>query len=357
MDKVGDRTSSPLVPLSSWLDRDLVVAFKGGVPDAYDEMYRRYSVRVYQVCRRMLGSTEDAREATQETFLKAYTGLPRFNGEYRLGAWLARIAANVSVDMIRRRGRTAASTPLTEQHEAVATDAGPEDVVVQDVPALRALDHMQPLHAQALRLRNLQGMSHKEIAEQLSLSPLQVKALLHRARVSFKRVWEEASGWALAPLFGVRSFLHQSAKDAGGVAPLPLWSQVAAPLLAEKVAASAMVVAIAISGAVAAPSGTNTHTSVAGSDTFAAIDRTAWVALPNTHEHRVSEASDRGVLDKVTGLLDEVRKAADDDDKRERRGNRGEKDEEDGIPTDPDKASSQVVGEVNDTLDDVLPEN
>jgi RNA polymerase sigma-70 factor (ECF subfamily) len=348
--------SSPAVPLDAWPDRDLVVAFKGGVPDAYDEMYRRYSARVYQVCRRMLGSTEDAREATQETFLKAFTALPRFNGEYRLGAWLARIAANVCVDTIRRRHRTAVSTPLTESHEAVSTDLGPEDVVVQDLPALRALDQMQPLHARALRLRNLQGMSHREIAEQLSLSPIQVKALLHRARVSFKRAWDEASGWALAPLFTMRAFLHQSTKDVGGVAPMPLWSQVAAPLLAEKVTASAMVVAIAISGAVAASSA-SADRAPAAAEAFAAVDRDASSNLTNGDDQPARAAKDEGIVDKVAALLDDVQEAADGDKKEERRGDQDRREEEEGLPTDPDKASSQVVREVNDTLEDVLPQH
>lgn len=355
MDKQGGPVSSPEVPpLATWPDRDLVVAFKGGVPDAYDEMYRRYSARVQLVCRRMLGNTEDAREATQETFLKAYTALPRFNGEYRLGAWLARIAANVCVDQIRRRGRSALSTPLTDQHEIVATDAGPEDVVVQDLPAQRALDQLQPLHARALRLRNLQGLSHKEIAEQLSLSPLQVKALLHRARISFKRVWEDASGWALAPLFGIRSFLHHSTKDVGGVTPVPMWSQVAVPLLAEKVTASAMVVAIAISGAVASPS-TAGSVPDAASNTFAEADRRASLVLPAHDVERPADVREEGLTDKVASLIEEVRAVTDDDKKKERRRNRDDRDDEDGIPTDPDRASSQIVRHVNDTLEDVVP--
>ena len=357
MDKVEDRLSSPVAPLTAWPDRDLVVAFKGGIPDAYDEMYRRYSARVYLVCRRMLGNTEDAREATQETFLKAYTALPRFNGEYRLGAWLARIASNVCVDTIRKRGRSAINTPLTDYHETLATEAGPEDVVVPDIPALRALDQMQPLHAQALRLRNLQGMSHREIAEQLSLSPHQVKALLHRARASFKRVWDEASGWALAPLLGIRSFLHQSTKDVGGVAPVPLWSQVAAPLLAEKVAASAMVVAIAISGAAAAPSVSSGPLSAPATDSFTAIDRGASLMVPQPDAQSEREPNDEGITGKLSGLLADVRQTAEGEDKKESRGNRGERDEEEGLSTDPGKASSQVVGEVNDALEDVLPED
>lgn len=246
--------------LAEWPDKDLVVAYKGGVPEAYDEMYRRYSARIYGVCRRMLGNSEDAREATQETFLKAFQALPRFNGEYKLGAWLARIASNVCLDHIRRRGRSAPVSPLDENRELSDVELGPEDTVIKDIPALSTLETIQPLHARALRLRNIEGFSHKEIAAQLGMSPMQVKALLHRARSSFKRAWDNASGWALAPLVGMREVLHHGSKNASGVgAQVPIWTQTTGPLLAERVAASAMVVVVALSG-----TGTGTGSSEIG---------------------------------------------------------------------------------------------
>src|SRR3712207_9131441 len=64
-------------------DRDLVLAFKAGSRAAYDEMYERYRSRVYGVCRRILRDPQDAEEAAQETFLRAYQALHRFNGRER----------------------------------------------------------------------------------------------------------------------------------------------------------------------------------------------------------------------------------------------------------------------------------
>ena len=343
--------------LSSWPDRDLVVAFKGGVPEAYDEMYRRYSDRISHVCRKMLVSPEDAREATQETFLKAYQALPRFNGEYRLGAWLARIATNVCVDHIRRQGRTARITPLTEQHESLNQEIGPEDIVVRDFPALRTLEQIQPLHARALRLRNFQGLSHKEIADQLGLSPMQVKALLHRARSSFKRAWDSASGWVLAPVAGVRSFINNGPKDAGIGAHLPLWTQTATPLLAERVAASAIVVAIAFGGAPSAVTPPPATVDSVSPQQLALGDRplviqsdTATVAPPK------KSRADGSLVADVKSLIEEVKKNAEEP-RREHKKDDDSGGDGDIDPTNPSHASSQVVRTVQNTADEVLPDN
>jgi RNA polymerase sigma-70 factor (ECF subfamily) len=339
--------------LASWPDRDLVVAFKGGVPEAYDEMYRRYNDRVQMVCRRMLGSSEDAREASQETFLKAYVALPRFNGQYKLGAWLSRIATNVCVDHIRRRARGATLTPLNESHEGEHLDLGPEDVVIRDIPALRTLDELQPLHAKALELRNLQGMSHKEIADQLGMSPMQVKALLHRARASFKRAWENASGWAVAPLVGLRHMLHSSRDVSSIGAQLPAWSQAAAPLLVEKVAASAMVVAIALSGA-GSPATTTPVPAPVPDAPFATAELDTALEVPQaTARNRTADARPT-LTAEVDSLLEKVRETA----KRETSKDRPrEKDDDDGgggvAPTDPERASQKLVKNVQDALPDL----
>lgn len=341
--------------LSSWPDRDLVVAFKGGVPEAYDEMYRRYSDRISHVCRKMLASPEDAREATQETFLKAFQGLPRFNGEYRLGAWLARIATNVCVDHIRRQTRTAQVTPLTEQHEGLHHDIGPEEVIVRDFPALRALDEIQPLHARALRLRNFHGLSHKEIAGQLGMSPMQVKALLHRARGSFKRAWGNASGWVFAPIASFRALVHNGAKDAGFGAQLPLWAQSTTPFFAEKVAASAIAVAIAFGGV---PSST-TEAPAIGVDSvpqeFALGDEPLRIPSKTTAPAAAkADTEDKTVIAEVTTLIEEVKKTADESEAKDKDDGDDDGDDGDQLPADPNRASGQAVKTVTKTAEKIL---
>jgi RNA polymerase sigma-70 factor, ECF subfamily len=234
-------------------DRELVLAFQQGRPDAYEEIYSLYAPRIRRVCSRMLKNPQDVDEATQETFLKAYQALGRFNGQYQLGAWLSRIASNVCLDQIRARSRHAMQVALSDEHEAAGTERGPEEIVVGDDPRIHeAIAEIQPLHAQALKLRALRGLSHREMAGELHMTPAQVKALLHRARSSFRRAWDKAEGWALAPVVAVRGFFSdKSASQASS--NLIGFTPSLSPLLAERVAASAVIVAVALSGAPTQP--------------------------------------------------------------------------------------------------------
>ncbi len=229
-------------------DRDLVLAFQAGDKAAYDELYRRHRDRVVRVCIRLLNNSTDAEEATQETFLKAFQALPRFNGQYQVGAWLARIATNVCVDQLRVKSR---SHLVSLPTEVPITEQGPEDLLVGEDPRIDvAIKEIQPLHANALRMRAVDGMSHVEIAGRLRMSPAQVKALLHRARTSFKKAWDKAQGWLVVPIFGSRS-LDRSDMPSTSSNVAALSAHV--PALAEKAAATVVVVVVALTGMPSSP--------------------------------------------------------------------------------------------------------
>lgn len=235
-------------------DQELVVEYQAGRSGTYDEIYRRYSDRVMRVCLRMLAKPQDAEEATQETFLKAYQALGRFNGSYQLGAWLSRIAANVCLDQLRARSRSAQLVALPGDSSLEETDVGPEELIANgDARVDKAIRQIQPLHAEALKLRAVHGMSHIEMAGHLAMTPTQVKALLHRARNSFKRAWDKAEGWAIAPVLALHSRYssRSSGSQTGGnlLGAGPSF----APYVAERLAATAVVVAVALTGLPSTP--------------------------------------------------------------------------------------------------------
>ena len=194
----GSATSAPLtVPadLPDTEDKELVLAFKRGEDGSYQAIYERYSPRVSGICRRMLNQNQDAEEAQQETFMRVYTSLPKFNGRYQLGAWVSRIATNVCLDHIRSKGRKPADSAT---HEMLVDLSGNTDENVPEEELLKSderqkvrevLATLSPSHRAALALREFEGMSYDDIAVALNMTEPQVKALIHRARKAFKKQW------------------------------------------------------------------------------------------------------------------------------------------------------------------------
>lgn len=227
-------------------DRELVLAFQDGCEDAYEAIYRRHEGRVRGVCARLLRQPDDVAEATQETFLRAYQALGRFNGRYELGAWLSRVATNVCIDQLRARSRHRALVlvPWVDR-DIPDSSAAPEELVTGSDPRVtEAIARIRPLHARALELRALHGLSHHEMAERLSMSPAQVKSLLHRARRSFRRSFERAGNWMVAPIVGVRNLVrrrHAAGSDSFAVVTGP-----AGNTLAEGAMKSVVLAAIAL---------------------------------------------------------------------------------------------------------------
>lgn len=190
--------------------KDLTLAFQQGEKGAYQAIYDLHSARVHSICLRMLGNADDAQEASQETFLRVYQALMRFNGRYYLGAWIARIATNVCLDHLRQRGRHPTELTSTDIVELEGNGNGngggdgddPEELFLKRTEGRkvrRVLESLPPLHRAAIVLRDFEGLSYAEIAVALDLSESQVKALLHRARKGFRRSWSSTGLAALLP--------------------------------------------------------------------------------------------------------------------------------------------------------------
>lgn len=175
-------------------DREgLVDALTRGEVVEFADIYRAYLPRVRGVCRRYLSDPRDVEEAVQDTFTKAAAALSRFNGSFRLGAWLARIATNSAIDISRRNERRRESvSPVTEHLAEVGVVD--ENSAEAQADAHQLLKTLRPDHARALYLRAVEGASLVEIGTALGRSPDQTKALLHRARESLRRTWRDLGG-------------------------------------------------------------------------------------------------------------------------------------------------------------------
>ena len=236
------------------VDRHLVLKHQMGNPDAYAEIFERFRPLTERICYRILGNRDDAQEAVQETMLRVLRGLETFNGRYQLQAWIARIATNVSLDMVRSRARRPQAG--ADAHELAEThaddDMDPEVIVsrILEQERVRAvLEDIPEHHREVLVLREFEGRSHEEIAGTMGVSPAQAKALIHRAKGTFRRAWtEDRNGIAaFLPWFLVPSLLRRlagAAQGAGARTVAAGASEVTAST-AERVTAAAVAVMVA----------------------------------------------------------------------------------------------------------------
>jgi len=237
-------------------DKMLVLDFQAGQPAAFVEIHRRYAPLARHVCRRFLPNAQDADEAFQETMIRVFQGLFRFNGQFALQPWIARIATNVSLDQLRSRARRPQvdENGLDEhdrEDEADTPDQLVERLLERDL-VLSVLSDLPESHRRALVLRELEGRSHKEIADSMGITPAQAKALIHRAKGSFRRSWllkaterGGALGIALLPLALVLKAAGVARRFADKATHVGQVAQVTAP---EIVTGSATVAAPVSSG-------------------------------------------------------------------------------------------------------------
>ena len=199
--------SGPLGMPWSAMDEEvhLIDRARSGDGSAAGELLQRYQRRVYGLCLRMLGSTEDAEELTQETFVKALMGLERFDGRSTFSTWLYRIATNACLsrlrsDRVRSKARVA-SLPDMElsSRPSVQTAEGAFDASGRRRAVSVGLGQIAPEHRVVLVLRDVQGLEYEQVAAVLGVPVGTIKSRLFRARVALRRALEQAHG---APIDG-----------------------------------------------------------------------------------------------------------------------------------------------------------
>jgi RNA polymerase sigma-70 factor (ECF subfamily) len=180
------------------VDPALVKACQRGEPGALDELIRATYADVYALCRRMLADPDEASDATQEVFVRVMRSVLGFRGESAFGTWLHRVTVNVCLTSLRRRSRARAAgmvaggTPFGlpgDEHGLAATGDSPEDRAVTADLAARSEAALAALPEDAravVVLRDLEGLSTKEVADLLGVTETVVKVRLHRAHARLR---------------------------------------------------------------------------------------------------------------------------------------------------------------------------
>ena len=179
-------------------DQALIDRFKNGDNSAFGEIVLKYQNKTYNLCRHMLASRQDAEDAAQEVFLKAYQALPRFQPEAALYTWLYRIAVNTCLDYKR--------IPILESlfgtsqegefliHDRASDDPSPEALYQSkeiDIGLRKSLGKLSPKLRAIIILKEMEDLSYEEIAETIGISMGTVKSRIARAREELKKLMKD----------------------------------------------------------------------------------------------------------------------------------------------------------------------
>lgn len=169
-------------------------AFDAGEGDmpTWSELVQEHADSVYRLAYRLSGNQHDAEDLTQETFMRVFRSLKRYQpGTFE--GWLHRITTNLFLDMVRRRAKIRMEA-LPEDYERVpGTDMTPEEAynVANLDPALqRALDDLAPDFRVAVVLCDVVGMTYEEIGETLGVKMGTVRSRIHRGRARLRESLE-----------------------------------------------------------------------------------------------------------------------------------------------------------------------
>jgi RNA polymerase sigma-70 factor (ECF subfamily) len=184
-------------------------------PAAFDQLYRDHVDLIYRFAQRLCGEADAAKDIVQDTFLNAYRGFKKFRGDAQVSTWLYTIASRACLRMRRKRkGEPERELSL---EEFIPTSEGefklqipmdgltPEEAL-QNKELRRALDQaiekLPPKYRMVLVLRDMEGLSAKEVGTIMGLNERAVKSRLHRARLFVRR---ELSARGIARQGGTRT--------------------------------------------------------------------------------------------------------------------------------------------------------
>jgi RNA polymerase sigma-70 factor (ECF subfamily) len=171
-----------------------------GDDQAFTQLVEAYQKPVYNLCYRMLGEPESAEDAAQETFLRAFQHLSRYDAQRPFATWLLSIAAHYCIDRLRRRRFSTFSideqdddSPAFEIPDADAPNPERESVRREQQEKIHGLlASLDDTDRAAIVMRYWHDASEAEIAESLGLTVSAVKSRLHRARLALGKRWDES---------------------------------------------------------------------------------------------------------------------------------------------------------------------
>jgi RNA polymerase sigma-70 factor (ECF subfamily) len=171
------------------VSHELLAACRRGDRDAFEEVVRRTHRHVYTQALRLVGDPQEAEDVAQEAYLRVYRGLAGFRGDAQFETWLYRIVSNAAMSHLRKRrrfGDLVKDSP-EEPAEPPSTALVAEETVDRDA-LTKALGSLPPSLRVVVILKDVYGLSCREIGDEIGVSEGAVKVRLHRARKRLKEM-------------------------------------------------------------------------------------------------------------------------------------------------------------------------
>ena len=180
-------------------ERELIKGAKRGDAESFEALILSCKGKAYNIALRYMRNEEDALDVLQESFIKIFRGLGKFNGQSRFDTWVYRIVVNSCKDMLRKNKRDEHVDMVFENQEhenyipeIAASGPGPAEVLERKEEGEYILDCLEKLnfeHKEILILRDVREFSYDEIAEILDCSVGTVKSRISRARQRLKEIY------------------------------------------------------------------------------------------------------------------------------------------------------------------------
>jgi len=188
-----------------------------GDRQAFSRLVEAYQRPVYNLTYRMLGNPEEAEDAAQETFLRAYSRLDQYDAKHKFSTWVFSIANNHCIDRLRKRRTTSVSiddNPVLQNLEGDAPRPERTTMAHEDAAEMQALlNQLDPDYRTPLILRYWEELSYDEIAQAMDISLSAVKSRLFRARQKLATLYQEAEAATTPPSTGRRADEHTPAEQ------------------------------------------------------------------------------------------------------------------------------------------------
>ena len=174
---------------------ELISAAQAGDRSAFDELVRQTDVDTYTLAVRLCSDEEDARDVVQDAYLRAWKSIGRFRGEAAFSTWMYRITANCAASFVAKRRRLRTEPLPTHLEPAdLHPESQPEGMLESslELDAVgRALADLPPRLRAVVVLKDVYGLPHEAIAEELGISVSAAKVRLHRGRRRLRDVLYE----------------------------------------------------------------------------------------------------------------------------------------------------------------------